>query len=299
MPRVAAVVLLLLCDSGHAASDIPGSADPLGLARFPHSWIVEYEQDDAVLVRELIVGRVDKTRRDVRTEGKIRTAARLQSATYRIPGGTPRQEVVDHYLNLLGGDTLFSCHGRDCGRSNHWANHIFRQAKLYGPDVNQFYLAARYDGQLVGAYVIERGNKRVYAHLLVIAPTEPDGGPRAGVVAQLQRNGFAVVPNVVPLADGRLTAGAEAALAALGAELAGAAQAGRALAQVYLVCHIYGASGAARMLTAAQRCAERAAELAAVPDGPELLPFAAGPMLPRPPAESRLELVLPPQLHEG
>ena len=300
MQPLAAVVILLWSSGALAAADIAGAADPLTLERFPHSWIVEYQKDEAVLAREFIVGRVDKTRRDVRTEGKIRTEAALESATYRIPSGTPRREVVDHYLRLLGGDTLFSCYGRDCGRSNHWANYIFRQAQLYGPDRNQFYLAARLEDQLVAVYVIERGNKRIYAHLLVISPTGTAGGAvGARVIEQLRRNSFVVVPNVLPFVDGRLPADSAKTLGDLGADLAAAAAAaGHALDRVYVVCHIYGATGSAGSLAAAKDCSDRAVQHLSVDGGPQLEPFAAGPMLPRPSLNSRIELVLPPQVRE-
>ena len=73
-------------------------------------------------------------------------------------------------LRALGDDVLFRCSGRDCGRSNDWANQVFGQATLYGPDRNQRYVARQWQDQLVSLYVIERGNKRVYAHLQFLAP---------------------------------------------------------------------------------------------------------------------------------
>ena len=45
-----------------ANTDVPNAADPLNLPRFPHSWIVDYQQDDQLLAREFVISRVDKTR---------------------------------------------------------------------------------------------------------------------------------------------------------------------------------------------------------------------------------------------
>ena len=282
----------------HAAnSDVLGSEDPIGLQRFPHSWIVDYSNDTSVLAREFIISRVDKTRRDVRAENKIRTEARQQTATYRIPDGTPREEVIDHYVGLLGSESLFSCEGRDCGRSNHWANYIFQQAQLYGPDTNQFYLAVERGSHLIAVYVIQRGNKRVYAHVVVVDPDEPlvgiRGGGRSGLASQLTRKGYVVVPGVTPLVDGRIGADAEEALPQLAPGLAQFAG-----QRLFVVCHIYGASDAERLLEAAARCSDRVVSLLASDGGPQLVAFAAGPMAPRSAMGSRIELVLPPRLRD-
>lgn len=289
-----AVVSVGTIVKGHAAgSDLAGSEDPIGLQRFPHSWIVDYSNDPEVVVREFIISRVDKTRRDVRAENKLRTEARQQTATYRIPDGTPREEVIEHYLGLLGSEALFSCEGRDCGRSNHWANYIFQQAQLYGPDTNQFYLAVEHDSHLVAVYIIQRGNKRVYAHVVVFDPTEPLAGARAGLASQLTRKGYVVVPGVAPLVDGRIAADAERALRQLTAQLVQFSG-----QQLFVVCHIYGSSDAKRLLDAASRCSDRVVSLMASDGGPQLVGFAAGPMAPRSALGSRIELVLPSRLRD-
>tara|TARA_A100001037_G_scaffold19351_1_gene16480 strand:- start:660 stop:1544 length:885 start_codon:yes stop_codon:yes gene_type:complete len=293
MNRLLLVVWCMASVCVASEPDLAGSEDPLSLERFPNSWIVEYEDDQALLAREFIVSRVDKTRRQVRAERKIRIEARQQSATYEIARGTPRQEVVDHYVALLGSGPLFSCSGRDCGRSNHWANHIFGQAVLYGPDLNQFYLAVERDDRLIGIYIIERGNRRVYAHVLVIHPEQPLQGGALGIAGGLDRNGYVVIDGVEPLANGSFSAAAQQRLAAIAPTLADFA--GR---DVYVVCHIYGATDLDRLLDAARQCGTSAADALAADPGPRLVPFAAGPMLPRSAERSRVELVLPPHLRE-
>ncbi|MDH3644876.1 MAG: DUF4892 domain-containing protein, partial [Gammaproteobacteria bacterium] len=220
MPKSLAISLLLISAGAAAAPDAPGARDPLQLERFPHGWIVDYQRDDELLPREFVVSRVDKTRRDVRAERKVRTDARLESATYRIPDGTPRKEVVQHYLSLLGSESLFSCDGRDCGRSNHWANYIFKQAILFGPDKNQFYIAVDHGGHLVSVYIVERGNKRVYAHVTVLEPAAPVAVTHNQIFTeQLAGHGYAVIDGVTPSLDGELPDRARRALGELAGQL--------------------------------------------------------------------------------
>ncbi|HEY5680959.1 MAG TPA: DUF4892 domain-containing protein [Pseudomonadales bacterium] len=287
-------VLGFLSAAAWSEPDVPGSRDPLGLARFPHAWIVAYERDTEMLPREFVVSRVDKTRRDVRAERKVRAEADLESVTYRIPPGTPAAEVAAHYRRLLGADVLFSCGGRDCGRSNHWANYIFEQPILYGPDQNQSYLAVQHAGHLLGLYVIERGNKRVYAHLQVFRPGQPVAVAVNQVLTErLAGNGYVVVEGVTPLPNGTLPPSSRDVLAGLAPDLG--IFAGH---RVYVVCHLYGSQSTEQLMEASSACSSTAAELLARPGGPALVGFGAGPLLPRGPTSTRrVELVLPHRLH--
>lgn len=293
MRKALPLFLLFASVASAATPDVSGARDPLGLARFPHAWIVNYERDDDLLPREFIVSRVDKTRRDVRAERKVRVDARLEASTYRIPDGTPRQEVVDYYRDLLGGDALFICQGPDCGRSNHWANYIFKQAILFGPDKNQFYLAVNRVEHLVAVYIVERGNKRVYAHVMVLEPSEPVAVAGNQILAQqLAADGYAIVDGVVPLRDGRLPELGQQTLRDIAGQLN--TFAGQ---RVYVVCHLYGSTSAEALLVAAERCSVAAAQVLEGGAGPELVPFAAGPLLPRSGGTaSRIELILPHRL---
>ena len=237
---------------------------------------------------------VDKIRRDLRIERQVRISATFERTTYRIPSGTPRAEVVDHYVRLLGSAELFACGGRDCGRSNLWANDVFKMAFLYGPDANQYYLAADYKGHLVSVYIIERGNKRIYAHLEVMKPAgEISVGLNEKLTERLAGDGFAVIEGVTPRADGTLPVEGEKVLTDLSAQLN--IFNGQ---RVFLVCHLYGPTRAELLLEAAARCSERAIEILNREGGPELVGFSAGPLLPRARgAIPRLELVVPHRLN--
>jgi len=284
---------LLLTAQVVMAADVGGSEDPLGMQRFPHSWIVGYERDDSLRPREYVLGRVDKTRRDVRVEHEVRASATREYATYEMPAGTVPADVVAHYENLVGSEPLFSCSGRDCGRSNHWANHIFKQAILYGPDQNQFYFAAEYSEALIAVYIIERGNKRIYAHLEVLRPENKVAlSYNDEIFERLAGDGVVVIDGLTPLGTGAFNERDTDLLRAL-AEGLHVFQG----QTIYVVCHLYGSEDADVLIDRAGSCAETAVAALTIEKGPELVPFAAGPLMPKAGgSQSRLELILPHRL---
>lgn len=285
-------LLVLPLTPAMGAEDIGGARDPLDIERYPHSFIVAYEADDEYLPREYALGRVDKTRRDVRVEHEVRTAATREWATYEMPSGVQTGDVIEHYLAVIGGEPLFTCSGLDCGRSNLWANEIFNRAMLYGPDRNQFYYAGRYHDHLIALYVIERGSKRVYAHLEVLKPeTRVAVRPNEQLAERLAGEGSAVIDGVVPPVTGTLSD----ADGELLASLAGGLDVFRGQI-IYVVCHLYGSLSGAELIDRSSRCAGQAVDLLGRAEGPELVPFGAGPLLPRVGSGSRIELVLPHRL---
>jgi hypothetical protein len=54
LTRPVLISFLLVATQALAASDIPGAADPLGIDRYPRSWIVLYDQDDELANRDFI-----------------------------------------------------------------------------------------------------------------------------------------------------------------------------------------------------------------------------------------------------
>lgn len=73
-------------------------------------------------------------------------------------------------LQAQGMHILYWCTGRECGPSNLWANQIFNQSELYGPDDNQMYaLLTTIDVEsntqsVVALYAITRGNGKAYVY---------------------------------------------------------------------------------------------------------------------------------------
>ncbi|MFT0211035.1 DUF4892 domain-containing protein [Pseudomonas sp. F1_0610] len=74
-------------------------------------------------------------------------------------------------LQMQGMHVLYWCTGRECGPSNLWANQIFNQAELYGPDDQQAYalltaINSEANTQSLSAvYTVTRGNGRAYVYL--------------------------------------------------------------------------------------------------------------------------------------
>ena len=288
------VVLCAAWCSVHAAEDVMGSGDPPGVERFSRSWIVGYAQDSDASPREFIVSAVEKIRRELRIRQKLRVDATAERVTYQIPAGVALDEVIEHYQRALLAGVLFECRGRDCGRSNGWANQVFELAVLYGPDANQFYIAANLDGRLISAYVIERGNRRIYAHVEVLHPVEAiEALTNAKLPEVLAGDGFAVVDGVRPRMDGSLPDASIEVLEGLASRLAVFER-----QTVFVVCHLTGPEATAALVERSEKCAERVVEVLAKAMGSgtstKLTTFGAGPLLPRTGRpSSRVELVLP------
>ncbi len=282
-----------------AAPDLEGSRDPEDFERFPGSWIVDYTPSAPLRSYEFITGKVARIRREMRIEHSIRVPADLARVTYRTPDGTRLDDVIAHYeavVGELGGLVAFTCTGPDCGHSTLWANQVFGVRELAAPDAAQFYVAATIaagsgaePARLVSIYVVQRPNRRVYAHV-DIAETKAGSAANAdGDIAGLLRSrGFAVVTGATPDSSGNLDSGDLEALAAIARELETFAK-----GTVFVVCHLGGAADPEGALERAEACANAAAaSLRAA--GVEVSAFGAGAMLPREdvPAE-RLELVIP------
>lgn len=285
-----------------AEPDLPGSADPPDFARFPGAWIVAYSAPDAVRDYEFITGPVDKIRRDVRIDNSLRLSGTLTRVTWQAPNGTRLADAVAHYRGLAlaaGGRLVFECSGPDCGRSTVWANHVFRVPVLAAPNRTQHFLAAAMssgDGArlLATIYVVQRGNRRVYAHVDTFAP---DPGAvvefdRNRDLAQvLARHGHAVLEGVTPGRLGRLPPEALATLQAIASSLAAFAD-----QPLHVVCHLGGSAPMDTLLARSTACAEEAAATLSE-SGISALAFGAGPLLPREDAPlERVELVAPERL---
>lgn len=263
--RVWCLLAMALLAGGALAQDVSGARDPLGLERYPHSRIVAYDRDDEFLPRDYVLGRVDKTRRDVRVENEVRTSATREWATYEVPSGVKPADVMKHYLATIGGEQLFTCRGRDCGRSNLWANEIFNRATLYGPDRNQIYFAGRHQDHLLALYVIERGNRRVYAHLEVLKPRQQVAvSSNEQIYVRLAGEGAATIAQLVPAATGALS---DADVELLNSIAGGLHVFGGQI--IYVVCHLYGSLPASELIERSGRCAGQAVDVLAREDGPD------------------------------
>ena len=289
--RASLAVALAAAVTSHAAEDLAGAEDPPGLDRFPGSWIVAYTPPAALRSYEFVTGRVDRSGRTARVDDSLRLAAEVVRVTYRAADGTRFEEVVDHYREqILGGgaDVAFTCEARDCGRSTSWANSVFGVKELVAPDSSQFYLAARSGRTLMAVYVVQRGNRRVYAHIdLGTADAVQVSATDTGLVGQLRQQGFAVVADVAPALDGGLDAADLVAVDAAAAQIANLEG-----STLYVVCHL-DAGGAEASMARSAACAETVVERLRTA-GITAFGFGGGPLLPRAGAPAnRVELVMP------
>ena len=299
LPRNAALGFAALAAAAAAAQDVAGSRDPAGLARYPGAWIVEHSERAAgALPYDFITAPVDKIRRDVRFEGE-RVSGALQRVTYRVPDGARLADVIAFYermVDAISPGVVFSCRGPDCGRSTVWANDVFGVAELNAPNRNQFYLAAPVTvagaERLIALYIVQRGNRRIYAHVDSVTPDTPPKFARVETVADaLSREGYVTLAGVEPDAAGALDAGDLAALGEAAAALAEAQWAG-----LQLVCHLFGDRSVEALLAAAEECAAAAAA-ALAEGGVTAIPHGIGPLAPHGGAKARVDLVLPDKLH--
>ncbi len=291
---VSAILSLAVQPLAAVTPDVAGAQDLDGVPRFPRAWIVDYVDDPQVAPRELVLSAAEKYRSELRAERILRIDAPLRTVTYQMPAGTPTRDVVEHYQRLLGNTSVFQCQGRDCGRSNQWANQIFQKAVLYGPDANQFYLSSQVDledqARMLSVYVIQRGNRRTYAHVVELRLSEVvQFDPNMLLQQKLPGDGYLIVGGATPALDGTLDQAARDVLQTLRVPLQDFAR-----DTVYVVCHLQGSSSADQLLERSDACARSAVEALTQDGGPTLVPFGAGPLLPRPQAPAtRIELILP------
>ncbi len=283
--------LMLALLAAGPATMTPASADPLAFPTYPRATVVEEHADAEAEEYEFVLSPVEKIRRELKIERSLHVTAKRRSVTYEMPRGTSLEAVIEHFESVLpAGQIRFRCLGRDCGRSNQWANQVFGIPVLYGPDAYQFYLAGEDAGALVSVYVIKRGNRRVYAHLQVLQPErEVAVAVDQRLLKALTGNGHAIVRGVTPTRSGEITAEDRAHLSKIG----GALNEMQADA-IYVVCHLYAPGDVERLIQRSGACAEAAAEALAAESSASFKPFAAGPMMPRQnESHSRIELVVP------
>ena len=148
------------------------SATAEDLPAFPMATVEKRVTIDSASHRVLISA-VREVNDEIRADNQVRLDVKGTGRLMRIDSESSLERVSDFYAEILArreSRTLFRCSGRDCGRSNVWANAIFNESKLYGRDDDQAYAAYSYRDeneqlQLVLMYTITRGNQRDYLWL--------------------------------------------------------------------------------------------------------------------------------------
>ncbi|NKB31857.1 MAG: DUF4892 domain-containing protein [Pseudomonadales bacterium] len=203
---VSASLLLLFLSSTLSAQTSNFRDHPL-FPKFPDSEITEVEFEEDVNYR-LVLGSLQRTRGLVSPEISERLRGDVTKIVYEVSNEFNGQDVYAYFreqIQELDYGELFTCAGRECGSSNYWANDIFRNRILYGPERNQFYIAMRAGPDVESAphialYIITRGNRRLYAYFEVIeiggAQTRIDIISPTAFISSLQEQGSIVIPDI-------------------------------------------------------------------------------------------------------
>lgn len=214
-PLLLCLATVVLVFARGASADVAGSSDYAGFERFPGSNIVDYRVENNA-VYSLALGRMQRAAGRVAPAQSERFQGNLRRITYEIPDGFGAQEVFEHFrAQLLSNNQreLFRCQGRDCGSSNFWANDLFGNRILYGPESGQYYMASTYEGEIAqrdvsgyaALYVVTRANRRLYAHVEFLELSASVAAeqraaqtmtPQA-LAARLQQDGVAVIPGLI------------------------------------------------------------------------------------------------------
>ncbi len=122
------------------------------------------------------LGSVSRISGQLRFGDEIRARGQRQAHSWQLSplhsAATAFTEAREQ-LQQQGARLLYWCEGRDCGPSNLWANAVFANARLYGPDERQQYALLVSGQQLAALYAVTRGNGRGMLHVDLLDASEP------------------------------------------------------------------------------------------------------------------------------
>ncbi len=178
-----ALLTLLVMFHGANASAESNPLSALSLLQWSHATYLR-GQDTAEADYLLGLGPMRKIRGQWAPRDSLRLRGRLQRATWLIQSGYAAAEgmawMEERIRQQMDYDVkeLFRCERLNCGSSAEWANTIFAERELYGPDRNQVYAAFELsnDDQVhhIVFYAIQRSNRRQYLHVDVLTRSLAD-----------------------------------------------------------------------------------------------------------------------------
>ncbi len=150
---------------------VQASETEIGLPPFPQGTIersTEVENEDV----RVFTSTVREVGGELRASDEIRRDLSGIRRNIGVGRNYTVSELETHYramLNEREATILFSCDGRSCGSSNVWANRVFGESRLYGRDDQQAYIVSAWLDtqnriQLNTLYLVQRGNRQVYAY---------------------------------------------------------------------------------------------------------------------------------------
>lgn len=146
-------------------------ADDLLALESLHEAKVITQSQQASLEKIYPQGSVRRISGTMRYSGEVLVRGSMEELTVQL---APTHDALDAFaasrelLQNQDAQMLYWCVARECGPSNLWANHVFNNARLYGPDDGQAYalfrLAGAEQSNLIAVYAITRGNGRGFLH---------------------------------------------------------------------------------------------------------------------------------------
>lgn len=139
---------------------------------YPGAELIEASNSDSIDRYRIVLSSLKKIRNVLQPDRTITVKGRSSTRTYYVPDERDVEALIAHYKvsSSEAFETLFSCQGRDCGSSNYWANTVFKNRILYGPEQFQYYWVGlnseTQDYELV--YLGRRGTRKIYVHHEII-----------------------------------------------------------------------------------------------------------------------------------
>ena len=196
LPLVILLVGFPLVSAAQSEDVVFDFSDHSLIAGYADSEIIERDLQRDINYR-IVLGALERVRGEVIPEDSERLRGDVTKITYEVSQEFTGEDVYAFYQEQLTAknyELLYSCGGRECGSSNYWANDIFRNRILYGPERNQHFMAFRANSALeespyFSVYIITRVNRKIYAYIEIVEPAgtqEPEQRPVMVEIAELQ-----------------------------------------------------------------------------------------------------------------
>lgn len=176
MIKLSVSLALLLCSNMASAERFSAF---LQLESWRDASVVD-QQQQVELEKIYPQGSVRRISGKLRYSGEILVRGSLELMTVQLASTHDALDAFNAARTLLQSeqaDMLYWCAARECGPSNLWANDVFNNARLYGPDDRQAYavlrLANTEQPTLLALYAITRGNGRGFVHVEYFQAEQP------------------------------------------------------------------------------------------------------------------------------
>ena len=148
------------------------------LTQYPGAKLVS-EKDSGNIEATIILSAPKRISNTIEIENQKTVSGKGIVRLYELKDSEQLEDVFKLYLgaSVDEGTVVFQCEKRSCGSSNHWANKVFGEHKLYGRDSDQYYVAQlmKTGGteQWTVAYIVKNGlrEKYVYEQTVIVEKT--------------------------------------------------------------------------------------------------------------------------------